>query len=64
VPTLWLLGEQDRLVPTRVCVTLLEGLRKRGRPVDWVVYPGAVHSLPGVPFWPDVDSFLRRHALP
>jgi dienelactone hydrolase len=64
VPTLWLLGDQDRLVPTRVCVKLLEGLRNRGRPVDWVVYPGAPHGLPGVPFWPDVESFLRRHALP
>jgi dienelactone hydrolase len=64
VPTLWLLGAEDRLVPTRVCVTILEELRRTGRPVDWVVYPGAVHSLPGVSFWPDVDSFLRKHALP
>jgi dienelactone hydrolase len=64
VPTLWLLGTEDRLVPTRRCEGILGELRNDGRPVDWVVYPGAVHSLPGVSFWPDVDSFLRRHGLP
>jgi dienelactone hydrolase len=63
-PTLWLFGAEDRLVPTRVCVGILEELRREGRPVDWTVYPGAVHSLPGVSFWPDVDSFRRRHGLP
>ena len=63
-PTLWLLGTEDRLVPTRACEGILGELRREGRPVEWVVYPGAVHSLPGVSFWPDIDSFLRRHALP
>jgi dienelactone hydrolase len=63
-PTLWLLGAEDRLVPTRACEGILRELRREGRPVEWAVYPGAVHSLPGVSFWPDVDSFLRRHALP
>ena len=63
-PTLWLLGTEDRLVPTRACEGILGELRREGRPVEWVVYPGAVHGLPGVSFWPDFDSFLRRHALP
>jgi dienelactone hydrolase len=63
-PTLGLLGGEDRLVPTRVCVTTLEPIQRAGRPVDWVVYPDAVHGLPGVAFWPSVDSFLRKHSLP
>jgi len=62
-PTLWLFGEQDRLVPTRECVRILEGLRAAGRPVDFVVYPGGEHSLPGVSFWADVGVFLDRRAL-
>ena len=61
VPSLWLLGEEDRLVPTRECVKILGGLRTRGLPVEHVVYRGAQHSLPGVSFWPDVDVFLGRH---
>jgi dienelactone hydrolase len=63
VPTLWLLGAEDRLVPTRECVRILDQLRAAGRPVDFVVYPDGQHSLPGVSFWADVDSFLGRHAL-
>ncbi len=60
IPTLWLFGTDDRLVPTRDCVRILQGLRDAGAPVAWAIYPGAGHSLPGVGFWPDVDAFLAR----
>ena len=58
-PSLWLLGAQDRLVPTRACVTVLDGLKSRGAPVSYVVYPGTGHNLPGADYWPAIDEFLR-----
>jgi len=63
VPTLWLLGGQDRLVPTRECLKVLERLRAAGARTESIVYEGAGHSLVGVDFWPDVDAFLRRNRL-
>jgi dienelactone hydrolase len=62
VPTLWLFGAEDRLVPTRDCVRIADRLRADGAPVEHVVYAGAAHSLVGVDFWPEVDSFLARAA--
>jgi len=60
-PTLWLFGGQDRLVPTRECVKVLDALRAEAHPVESVVYPAAPHSLPGGGYWPDVDAFLARN---
>lgn len=61
-PSLWLFGSEDRLVPTRECVRVLEELRAQGAPVEWLVYQDDIHGLPGVDFWPAVDAFLARHA--
>jgi dienelactone hydrolase len=62
-PTLWLLGGQDRLVPTRECERVLVQLRAEGRPVESVVFSEAGHGLPGASFWPAIDSFLGRRGL-
>jgi len=64
VPSLWLFGTDDRLVPTRDCLRILDRLREDGAPVESVVYPGAIHGLVGVDFWPDVDPFLARAGRP
>jgi len=62
-PSLWLFGGADRLVPTRECVRVLEEQRAQGALVEWLVYPEATHSLPGVDFWPAIDAFLGRHGI-
>lgn len=63
VPTLWLLGAEDRLVPTRVCVGVLDRLREAGARAEYVVYPGEDHGLLGADIWPAIDAFGRRHGL-
>lgn len=63
IPTLWLLGGQDRLVPTRECLRVLDGLRAAGARAESVVYPDEGHGLPGANYWPDIDAFLRHHEL-
>jgi uncharacterized protein len=60
VPTLWLMGGQDRLVPTRECVKILERLRAGGARTSFVVYPEEGHGLLGASYWPDIDAFLAR----
>lgn len=62
VPSLWLFGSEDRLVPTRECVLVLDELRGHGASVEWLVYQEGIHSLPGVDIWPAIDAFLGRHA--
>lgn len=62
-PTLWLLGAEDRLVPTRECVRVIERLRGAGARAEPVVYAGEDHGLPGADYWPAIDAFGRRHGL-
>ena len=62
-PSLWLFGSDDRLVPTRECLGILDELRSQQAPVEWVVYEQGVHSLPGEDIWPAIDAFLARHAV-
>jgi dienelactone hydrolase len=63
VPTLWLLGAEDRLVPTRVCVGILDRLRDAGARAEYVVYPGEDHGLAGADYWPAIDAYGRRHGF-
>ncbi len=63
VPTLWLLGGQDRLVPTRECLSALDELRAEGARTESVVYSDEGHGLLGANYWPDIDAFLRRNGL-
>jgi pimeloyl-ACP methyl ester carboxylesterase len=64
IPTLWLLGDEDRLVPTRDCVRILTGLRTAGARSEFIVYAGEGHGVLGANYWPDIDAFRRRNGLP
>jgi pimeloyl-ACP methyl ester carboxylesterase len=63
VPGLWLLGGQDRSIPTPATVAILDQLIASGRPYSHVVFPGFGHNLGGAPYWPEIDRWLAR-ALP
>jgi dienelactone hydrolase len=44
-PTLLLLGAQDDMTPPAECVAKARRLRQQGKPIEWVVYPGAYHGF-------------------
>ena len=56
VPGLWLLGGEDRSIPTPATVAILDQLIASGKPYSHVVFPGMGHNLP--PSWPDIDRWL------
>jgi uncharacterized protein len=58
VPGLWLLGGEDRSIPTPATVAILDQLIASGKPYTHVVIPGAGHSLP--PNWPEIDKWLAK----
>jgi dienelactone hydrolase len=58
VPGLWLLGGDDRSIPTPRTVAILEDLEARGRPFKHMVFPGFGHDLSGAPFWSEIDRWL------
>jgi uncharacterized protein len=58
VPGLWLLGGEDRSIPTPATVAILDQLIASGRPYTYIVYPGKGHSLP--PNWPDIEQWLAK----
>ena len=58
VPGLWLLGGEDRSIPTPATVAILEGLIASGKPYAHVVFPGVGHNLP--PNWPEIDLWLAK----
>jgi acetyl esterase/lipase len=57
---LWLLGTDDRSIPIRHTVQILDRLIAAGRPFERVVYDGADHSLRGADIGPALDAFLAR----
>ena len=59
VPGLWLLGGDDRSIPTPHTVAILDELAARGRPFTRIVFPGADHSLRGAPIWDEIDRWLQ-----
>lgn len=63
VPSLWLLGMTDVLVPNRLAVPYLQSLRSSGRPVTVRAYPEYGHAL-GADIWPDIDAFLTPYISP
>ncbi len=63
-PGIWLLADEDRLVPTRICREKLAALRSEGHRYTVRVYPGFGHELGGsATFWPDVASWLESERL-
>jgi len=60
VPGLWLLGEEDRSIPTPATVEILDQLIASGKPYSRVVFPGFGHNLFGAPYWPEIDRWLER----
>jgi pimeloyl-ACP methyl ester carboxylesterase len=59
VPGLWLLGGQDRSIPTRETVAILEELSRAGRPYRWMVYPDSGHFIPPDDYIPEAVAFAR-----
>ncbi|MFL6548651.1 MAG: alpha/beta hydrolase family protein [Povalibacter sp.] len=43
-PSYWLFGEQDSTMPTEWTVEALNKLQRRGKPVDYLIYPEADHG--------------------
>ena len=58
-PGLWLLGAQDRSIPTRETVAILADLAQGGRPYRWVVYPDDGHFIPPDDYLPEALAFVR-----
>ena len=59
VPGLWLLGGEDRSIPTPATVAILDELAARGKPFARVVIAGAGHNLPGVRVWEEIDRWFK-----
>jgi pimeloyl-ACP methyl ester carboxylesterase len=59
VPGLWFLGAQDRSIPTRETVAILEDLSRAGRPYRWIVYPNAGHFIPHDDYVGEAAAFAR-----
>jgi alpha-beta hydrolase superfamily lysophospholipase len=60
VPGLWLLGGEDRSIPTPATVAILDQLIASGKPYTHVVFPGFGHNLFGAPYWQAIDNWLAR----
>lgn len=63
VPGLWVLGEDDWIVPKGVTTANLDKLRRQGKRYDYHLIPGAGHSLSGGPrgmLWDTIDTWLAR----
>ena len=68
-PVLWLMGEDDRSLPTRTSVSNMEALIERGGPFTLEVFPRGTHGLrdsgSGRPMdvWGKIDSWLEVEEL-
>jgi alpha-beta hydrolase superfamily lysophospholipase len=60
VPGLWLLGADDRSIPTPATVAILDELIAAGRPFARVVFPGFGHDLSRAPTGPEIEQWLSR----
>jgi uncharacterized protein len=60
VPGLWLLGAEDRSIPTPATVEILDQLIASGKPYSRVVFPGFGHNLFNAPYWPEIDKWLSK----
>lgn len=61
VPGLWLLGGEDRSIPTPATVAILDELIAAGKPYSHVVFPGVGHTLwLTASIWPSTDAWLAK----
>ena len=60
VPGLWLLGGEDRSIPTPATVQILDRLIASGKPYTYVVFPGFGHNLSTAPTWPEIERWLAE----
>jgi uncharacterized protein len=60
VPGLWLLGGEDRSIPTPATVAILDELIAAGKPYTHVVFPAIGHNLDAVPAWSEIDRWLAK----
>ena len=60
VPGLWLLGGEDRSIPTPATVAILDQLIAAGRPYEHVVFAGAGHDLRTAMYWTEIDRWLAK----
>ena len=60
VPGLWLLGGEDRSIPTPATVAILDELIASGKPYTHVVFPGFGHNLDAAKTWPEIDQWLAK----
>ncbi len=64
IPSLWLLGEIDRSIPTRLDSTNIIRLQSEGKPYEFIMYPSANHELRDtrtnrfVDLWGDTAAWL------
>lgn len=65
IPALWLLGADDRLVPTRECVKTLGAMRNAGARFNAMVYANMGHELSGFigRFESDLLAWMRAEGL-
>ena len=59
LPSLWLLGTDDRSIPIETTLANLKRLAGAGHPFDWKTYDGLGHSL-SPQIWPDVGAWVQR----
>jgi dienelactone hydrolase len=45
IPMVWLLGGADRSAPNQGTIAMLEELRRKGKPFETIVFPGADHGM-------------------
>lgn len=58
-PALWLLGDQDRIIPARESAAIVrEVAEASGRPFTVKVYPNIGHGLHGIDYWEDLSLWL------
>jgi dienelactone hydrolase len=63
-PAIWLLAGDDRLVPTRVCLPIIEALKADGHRFSVHTYAGLGHELGGTSiYWADVAAWLTSEGL-
>ncbi len=69
IPSLWLFGELDRSIPTRLDVANMQLLQAAGLPYEYILYPFAAHDLRDtrtgqfVGLWNDYGNWLRDRGI-